>query len=138
MTRALLIGAAAQVLLVGLPLLDLLVFGTVRRHVQAAYPHWGSANVSADTTAIVVGMMIIGVLGVGGWLAALLITRRGRWTRAVVTSMFAVGVLALARLAGYADGPYHPIVPLWLGTATLAVAGAAGVTATVAAWRRVR
>lgn len=138
LTRTLLIGAAAQALLIGLPLLDGGALGTVRRHVETAYPLWGAANVSADTTAIVIGMVAIGVLGLGGWLATLLVTRRGRWVRTMVTSMFAGGVLALASVVGLSGGHYHPIVPPWLGATSLAVAVATGVAALVAAWRRPR
>lgn len=137
-TWSLLIGAAAQVLLIGLPLLDLWVVGSVRRHVQAAYPRWGSADVGADTTAIIVAMAGIGVAGLLCWLVALFVTRRGRRARTVITSMFVVGVSVLGFVAGYADGPYQPIVPLWLGATTFLVATSTGLAALIAVWRRTR
>lgn len=136
LTQALLIGAVVQAALISLPLLDLWIFGSTERHVQAAYPGWGPAEVGADTMAIVVGMAIVGVAGVSGWLFALLAVRRDRRTRAVVTTLFIAGLTVLAFVAGYGAGPYDQIVPLWMGMTTLGVSAITGATALLAAWWR--
>lgn len=128
------IGAVLQVLCIALPLLDLWVFGTVDQHVRDAYPNWGEADVSADRTAIIGYLVVVGVLGLFGWLGALWAARRDRGVRATVTTLFAVGMSVLLLDASMGGENYDQIVPLWLGLTLLILPALPGVTALVAAW----
>lgn len=136
LTMAVAIGAVVQGALALLPVLDLWVIGSIERHVRTAYPDWGSAEVNADTTAIVIGMVIVGIVGVAGWLVALMAARRRGSARRTVTILFVVGMTVLAVVAGLGGAEYDQIVPLWMGATTLAVSAVTGATAVLAAWWR--
>ncbi|WP_370614371.1 hypothetical protein [Mumia sp. Pv 4-285] len=129
-------GLVLQLVVTALPLLDLAFFGTVENHVRAAYPDWPTSDVAADRNAIIWTLVGVGVLGTVGWLVAAWAAARGRAVRPVVTTLFVLGTgtyLSLATLGGEA---YDTIVPLWLGMTSLVLTGLAGLTTTVAAWRR--
>lgn len=133
--RSLWAGALVQTLCLVLPVLDVIAFGTIARHVQATYPHWSDAEVTLDRNAIVVGLAIVGVLGVVSWIVAALITRRGRFLRSTVTTMFLVGLLTATTVAGTGGGPYERFVPLWLGVTLLIAPLIPSIIALVTAWR---
>lgn len=134
LTQALQIGAGSQVVCILLPLLDLWLFGSVERHVRAAYPQWGAAEIAADRTAIILYLVIVGAAGLAGWLFALAAVRRGWRERGVVTALFAVGLGVLILSAGAGGGAYDRIVPLWLGLTLLCLPALPGITALVAVW----
>lgn len=69
--QALRIGVGLQLVCIALPLLDLWVFGSIARNVERAYPEWGADDVRLDRNAIVVYLVVVGVLGLVGWLGAL-------------------------------------------------------------------
>jgi hypothetical protein len=132
--QALWIGVGLQLVCIALPLLDLWVFGSIARNVESAYPEWGADDVRLDRNAIVVYLVVVGVLGLVGWLGALWCAKRERWVRASVTTLFVLGMSVLAIDAGASGEAYDRIVPLWLGSALLVIPLFPGVTALLAAW----
>lgn len=136
--QALQIGVGLQVVCLLLPLLDLWVFGSVEGHVEAAYPEWDASEVAKDRNAIVIGLLIVGVLGLAGWLASLWAAKRDRGVRATVTTLFVLGMTTLATIAGAGGDPYDQYVPLWLGSTTLILLALPGITAVLAVWFRER
>ncbi|TDC50303.1 hypothetical protein E1212_15520 [Jiangella ureilytica] len=134
-TRALQAGVVLQVVCLLLPLLDLWIFGTIERHVEAAYPEWGPDDVAVDRNAIAITLAVVGVLGLPGWAGALWATRRNTGLRATVTTLFALGMVTLLSVAAMGGEPYDRYVPLWLGTTTLLLLAVPGVAAVVAVFR---
>lgn len=134
--QALWIGVGVQVLCILLPLLDLWLIGSVERHVESTYPEWGSGEVMPERNAIVIGLAVIGVLGLGGWLVSIWMARRDRAVRATVTTMFVLGMLTLTTAAGMGGEAYDQIVPLWLSSTLLVLLALPGVTAVLAVWFR--
>jgi hypothetical protein len=132
------IGAGLQLVCIVLPLLDLWIFGSIERHVAAAYPDWGPAEVAGDRNAIVIYLVAVGAVGLLGWLVTIWTARRGRGVRATVTTLFVLGMITLITTAGISGGAYDQVVPLWLGLTLLFVLVLPGVTALVAAWSRGR
>lgn len=130
------IGASLQTVSIVLPLLDLWFFGSVERHVQNAYPEWGPGEVAADRDAICAYLVVVGVLGLGAWLAMYWSARRNRGTRAIVTTLFVLGLALVTVTTGMDGGAYARIVPTWLGVTLLCVPLLPGVTALVAAWTK--
>ncbi|MGH1564676.1 hypothetical protein [Mumia sp. DW29H23] len=128
------IGLALQIVTTVLPLLDLAYFGTIESHVRDAYPAWPASDVALDRDAIAWSLVVIGVLGVVGWIVTIWSARRGRAVRAIVTSLFVVGTVVNLTVAGLGGEAYDTIVPLWLGVTTLVLPGLAGIAALVAAW----
>ncbi|WP_201294697.1 MULTISPECIES: hypothetical protein [unclassified Nocardiopsis] len=53
------IDAGLQLVCIVLPLLDLWIFGSIERHVAAAYPDWGSAEIAGDRNAIVIYLVTV-------------------------------------------------------------------------------
>lgn len=133
--QALRAGLVLQVVCLALPLLDLWFFGTIEENVEAAYPGWSASDVALDRNAIVIALAIVGVLGLAGWLVALWAAKRGRHVRATVTTLFALGLVTLAGVAGAGGEPYAQYVPLWLGGTILVVLALPGATAVLAAFR---
>ncbi len=136
--RALRFGVGLQVVCLLLPLLDLWVFGSVERHVEAAYPEWDAGEVAMDRNAIVIGLLIVGVLGLAGWLLSLWAAKRDRGVRATVTTLFVLGMSALGAVAGAGGDPYNQYVPWWLGSTILVLLALPGSAAVLAAWFRDR
>lgn len=136
--QALQLGVGLQVLCLLLPLLDLWVFGSIERHVEAAYPEWDAGEVAMDRNAIVIGLLVTGVLGLAGWLVSLRAARRDRGVRATVTTLFLLGLTTLATVAGTGSDPYDQYVPLWLGGTILVLLALPGITAVLAVWFRER
>ncbi|SEF16773.1 hypothetical protein [Jiangella alba] len=136
--QALQIGVGLQVVCLLLPLLDLWVFGSVEGNVESAYPQWDASEVTKDRNAIVVALLIVGVLGLAGWLVSLWAVRRDRAVRATVTTMFVLGMSTLATIAGAGGDPYEQYVPLWLGSTILVLLALPGLTAVLAVWFRER
>ncbi|ACQ82135.1 hypothetical protein Bcav_3893 [Beutenbergia cavernae DSM 12333] len=134
--QAVQVGLVMQLICLALPLLDLWVFGSVERHVRAAYPDWPSADVMADRNAILGGLVAVSLLGLLGWCGAWWSARSGRGVRAVATTLFAVGVTVLLSVAGLSGGAYDQVVPLWLGITSLVLPALPGLTAVLAAWSR--
>lgn len=137
-SQALRIGVGLQVVCLALPLLDLWVFGSIERHVEAAYPQWDASEVAKDRNAIVVALLIVGVLGLASWLVSLWAARRDRGVRATVTTFFVLGLSTLAAIAGAGGDPYDQYVPLWLGSTILVLLALPGLAAVLAAWFRER
>ncbi|GAB2529681.1 hypothetical protein [Paramicrobacterium agarici] len=134
LTRSLYIGLALQILCIGIPLLDLLAFNTIESQVQAAYPDWSGDQVQLDTTAIAIGLAIITALGILAWAVALLVTRRGRFGRSTVTTMFIIGLCVAGSVIGMGGGAYERFAPLWISLTLFIVPLLPGLTALVAAW----
>ncbi|WP_035812821.1 hypothetical protein [Jiangella gansuensis] len=134
--QALWIGVGLQVVSILLPLLDLWFFGSVESHVEGAYPEWDQNEVALERNAIVIGLVIVGVLGLAGWLVAIWAAKRDRAVRATVTTLFALGMSTLTATAGMGGEAYDQIVPLWLGITLLVIAALPGVTAVLSVWFR--
>jgi hypothetical protein len=136
--QALRLGVGAQIACLALPLLDLWFFGSVERNVEAAYPRWDASEVALDRNAIVIALVVVGALGLAGWLGALWAAKRDRRVRATVTTLFVLGISTLAAVAGAGGDPYDQYVPLWLGSTILVLLALPGVTAVLAVWFRER
>lgn len=134
LVQALTLGACLQILCIALPLLDVWMIGSIEQHVQNAYPEWGPDNVNLDRNAIAGYLVIVGVLGLAGWLGALWSAKKDVAVRAVVTTLFVIGTCVLLFDVGYAGEHYDPIVPLWLGVTLLVIPLLPGITAVMAAW----
>lgn len=130
------IGAGLQVVCVLLPLLDLWVFGSIARNVEAAYPTWAPGEIAGDRNAIVIYLVTVGVLGLLGWFATIWAAKRGRGVRTTVTTLFALGMVTLIITAGISGEAYEQIVPLWLGLTLLFIPVLPGLAALLAAWSR--
>ena len=128
------IGAATQVICMALPLLDLWLFGSVRRHVASAYPDWTAGDIDLDRNAIVGYLVGFGILALAGWLVTIWVAKRGRGVRGTVTALFIAGTLMGLVNAGTGADAYAQIVPLWLGVTLLVLPLLPGATATLAAW----
>lgn len=131
--RALWTGLGLQLLVIVLPVLDGLLFGSVEAQVARTYPDWGTDLVAADRIAIVGTLVVVGLLGLVGWAVALWVTRNGGG-RATVPVLFAIGALTAVTVATAGGEPYDRFVPLWLGLTGL-LPSLAGVAAVVAVWR---
>ncbi|RIQ22314.1 hypothetical protein [Jiangella rhizosphaerae] len=136
--QALQLGVGLQVVCLALPLLDLWFFGSIEGHVEAAYPEWDASEVALDRNAIVIALLVVGVLGLAGWLAALWAAKRGRAVCATVTTLFVLGMTTVAAVAGAGGDPYDQYVPLWLGSTILVLLALPGITAVLAVWFRGR
>ncbi|WP_147915413.1 hypothetical protein [Ruania zhangjianzhongii] len=129
------IGLALTVLAALAPLLDLVTTGTIEAHVRATYPDWPDEWVQADTTAIAVGLGVIGLLGIISWLITLRATIRGRrWVPIVATILWILAVTVTAYATTTPTGAYDRMVPTVLGLIT-ALPCLAGVVAVVQLWR---
>lgn len=80
--------------------------------------------------------MILGLVGLMGWLVALSAVRRRWHERGTVTTLFALGMGVLIVTAGFSGGAYEQVVPLWLGLTLLFIPALPGVTALIAVWQR--
>src|SRR5699024_7331995 len=94
------------------PVLDLATTGTIEAHVRATYPDWPQDWIQADTTALVVGLGVIGVLGAIGWLVTLrAVVRARRWAPIVSTILWAIAALVTAVVTATPAGAYDRMVP---------------------------
>jgi hypothetical protein len=134
--QAVQIGAGLQVVSIVLPLLDLWAFGSIEGHVRRTYPQWDTSEVARDRNAIVAYLVLIGVLGLAGWVSALVAIKRDRRVRAVVTALFAVGMSLLILDAGFSGDAYDLVLPLWLGMTLLTLPAMPGLAAVVAVWTK--
>lgn len=105
-------------------------------HVQASYPSFTAEEVGAATTAYQVILLVVGLLGVGGWLVTLWgARRRARWTTWVAVALLlgalvaAVSGLTLQDTSG--DVGLAPLQG-WLQLAPCVV----GALAVASLWRR--
>ncbi|GAB3829276.1 hypothetical protein [Kribbella italica] len=134
--KALLAGLVLTVLATAAPLVNLMTVDSIGDHVRSAYPDWSAADVSKDRTAITAYLVVVGVLGLVGWLTTLAGVSRGkRWTRWVGTTLFAVGATVALIDVSVGGEAYKTIVPPFHGTLGLLPA-LAGLVAVVALWRR--
>lgn len=128
-------GLGLTVLAAVAPLLDLVTTGTIEAHVRATYPDWPDDWVQADATALVVGLGVIGVLGIVGWLITLRGTVRGRrWAPIVATVLWVLAVVITGYVAAAPTGAYDQLVPTGIGVLT-ALPCLAGLVAVVQLWR---
>ena len=127
-------GLVLTVLAALAPVLDLLAAGTIEAHVRTTYPDWPDEWVQADTTAIAVGLGVIGLLGVISWLIILRATIRGRrWPTIVATVVWVLAATVTAATTAPA-GAYDQLVPMGLALIT-ALPCLAGLVAVVQLWR---
>ena len=128
-------GLAVTVLAGAAPLLDLVTTGTIEAHVRETYPSWSDDWVRGDTTGLAVGLAIIGLLGVVGWLVSIQATRRAwRWARGLTTGLWLVAVAVALFVALAPAEPYERLAPAGIAALT-ALPCVAGFVAVVQLWR---
>jgi hypothetical protein len=129
------LGLAVTALVTVAPLVDLFTVDSIAGHVRDAYPAWPAGSVAADRNAIAIYLAAVGVLGMAGWLWAIVLHVRGsRRTRLISTVLFVVGaVIALTDLSVGGES-YDRIVPLSYGMAGL-LPVLIGAVAVVELWR---
>ncbi len=136
--RTLWAGLGLTVLATVAPFLDLVTTGTVEDHVRDAYPHWSDDLVHQDMTAIVVGLAVIGLLGIVGWLTSIRATARGRgWARGLSATLWALGTATALYAVSAPAEPYDRMVPIGLGVLLL-LPCVAGLWAVVQLWQHGR
>lgn len=134
--RTMWIGVALTVLATVAPLVDLVTTGTIEGHVREAYPNWGDDLVGADTTAITVGLLVLGALGLAGWAVSIWATARSRrWARGLASTLFVLGAVVVLFLLTAPAGPYDRMVPVGIGLIT-ALPCVAGLVTVAQLWQR--
>ncbi len=107
-------------------------------HIQAGYPDYSAARVDEAVTLWLAYLTVLGVLGIGTWLALARATQRGKpWARWAAPAVFlAGGGVALFNLV-VRDTSGDTGLPALLGTTGLLPA-VAGAVAVALLWRRPR
>ncbi|GAB3141768.1 hypothetical protein GCM10027290_15040 [Micromonospora sonneratiae] len=128
-------GLALTAITTLVPLIDLVTVDSLTDHVRTAYPDWPAATVALDRNAIAGYLVIVGVLGIAGWLWTILgVTRRANWARTVSTVMFALGAgTALLNLT-FTGGAYDNVIPARYSVPGL-LPVLVGLVAVVLLWR---
>lgn len=134
--RTMYVGMALTALLMLAPLVDVLTADSISSHVRDAYPQWPARKVHQDRDAIVAWLALVGLLGLGAWYWAIRSVRRhsGRM-RLVVTTAFAMGLIAVMTNLSVGGDGYQQVVPLLYGLLWL-IPAAVGLVAVIGAWRR--
>lgn len=134
-TRYMYLGLALTVIAALAPALDMVTVDTVADHVRNAYPGWPDDLVAADRNAIVGYLAIVGVLGVGGWVWAIVgVRKQARRARLVCTVMFSLGAIMALTDLSFSGGAYTNVIPYLYGTLGLLPA-VPGLLAVVRLWR---
>ncbi len=110
---ALVAGLVLTLVALAAPIVDQLTLHTIEAHLQSVYA--GSGASPPAPTLISTYLVVVGLLGVAGWLVTIRAARRGRrWTRPVATALLLVGT-AVAVLDLTISEYGAPILPPWLG-----------------------
>ncbi|MFI6178113.1 hypothetical protein ACIA8R_21455 [Nonomuraea sp. NPDC051191] len=133
---ALLYGGAALTLLV-----TLFVFAYrsgLAEHLRTGYPGLAPAKIDEGVTAYTVILVVMGALGLLGWLVTVLGARAGKgWARWLGSGLFVVALcLVLAALTVRDTNGEVGLVPLLGWSQVLPLVP--GLAAVVLLWRRVR
>ena len=131
--RALVAGLALTLLALLAPVVDTLTTGLLTAHLDDVYAGTGVAPPSAS--ALVTYLVVVGLLGIAGWLATLRLVRRDRRGARplAITLLLAGTVLAATNLA--VTEYDRTVLPPWLGLLGL-LPSVAGLVAVVALHRR--
>ncbi|GAB3564335.1 hypothetical protein [Spelaeicoccus albus] len=131
--RALQIGLALGVIAAAAPVFDLFVTASIESHVRSAYEGWSAGTVAMDRNAITGYLVVIGILGIVGWVGALWALRT-RIAFPVSVTLFVVGTVLALVTASSSGGAYDTIVPVQFGTLAL-LPSVPGLAAVVVLWR---
>jgi hypothetical protein len=129
------LGLAVTALATIAPLVDLFTVDSIAGHVRDAYPTWPAGSVAADRNAIAIYLAVVGVLGMAGWVWAIILqSRASRRTRMISTGLFALSALIALTDLSVGGESYDRIVPLSYGLAGL-LPVLIGAVAVVELWR---
>ncbi|MFS0910805.1 hypothetical protein AB3M89_03360 [Microbacterium sp. 179-I 3D2 NHS] len=132
------VGLVLTAAVTAFPGVDLAVTDTISGHIRQGYPQYSDESVRAAASAYAVALSTTGLLGLAGWIVAIIAERRAaRWAPWFSTICLVAGTTAALFFLLVRDTSGDTGLPAMIGWAGIAPS-IAGLAATALQWRRRR